>query len=371
MPTSIRTIARQLGVSSTTVCRALRGEGRISPALRQKIKDTAAETGYQVHPLLSQALSLSRQPIGERYRETFGLILEFPSENGPDYQKQMHEAAEARAASLACKLEPFIVSGKPAEHRRWSSIFRARGIRGLIIFPRLLNRQPRLHLEWEHFAAVEIKQTLWHPRNLHRIDNSAYLKTIEAMHLLKKVGYRRIGMAVEEIHNLQNSGVYYAPYLLMQQKLPARDRIPIFDMIAGRSEASFRKWMEKYRPDVLLVHNVVDICAWLHNMGLRVPQDISLFNTNVQKFDYPGYHSQYDWSGCRWDFPGMGQRAVDLLSRLLQNGEMGLAGNSTCWLVDEFWVGGGTLSLPIADHITPEGFLKTPASKNSLSRRPW
>ncbi len=151
------------------------------------------------------------------------------------------------------------------------------GIRGLIVIPRLMSEQPRLSLTWENFVAVEIGRTLWHPRNLHDVETADYNKIIEALHLLKKAGYRRIGMAVEPAQNKHQRGTDYAAYLLMQLKQQTRQRIPIASAHGEWNEKSFRAWMKHFKPDVLIVHDVELITVWLDNLNLKVPEDISLF----------------------------------------------------------------------------------------------
>lgn len=350
MSVSIRDIALHAGVSTATVSLALRGTGRMSPETREKVRLTAEALGYQAHPLLSKALSMVRQSGEQRYRETLAFIVEWETETGPEHQKEIHAAASAKATNLGYKLETFLISGKPAEHRRLSRMLRARGIRGLIVIPRLGSPQPRLHFDWPYFAAVEIGRTIWHPRNLHHVETSNYAKVTSALHLLKKIGYRRIGMAVEPMQNHHESGTYYAAFLLSQIRQPSKQRIPILAPTGPWSEKNFRSWMNHYKPDVLYAHAAVApiLCGWLKNLNLRMPQDVSLFCTNVQN---------EQWSGLRRDYGGMGRSAVEMLSLLLQNEELGLSGNPRCWQVDEFWQAGSSLNRSISGFITKDGLL--------------
>ncbi len=345
---SIRDIARLAGVSPSAVSLAMRGTGRIAPETRAKILAVVKKAGYSVNPLFSKALSLARQSPESRYRETIGLILEYPTETGPDYQKAMHEAAVSRASGMGYKLESFVVSGKPVDHRRLGRILRARGIRGVIIIPRLEHLQPRMHLNWLELAAVEIGRTLWHPRNLHHVETADYHKIIEALHLLKKAGYRRVGMAIEPMQNQHQRGTYYAAYLVSQLRQPERSRIPVLASMGPWGEETFRAWMQKYEPDVLVIHHAPEICGWLRNMKLRWPADISLFCVNTK---------EAKMSGLLRDYPGLGRSAVEMLSLMLEGGELGLSERPRSWLVDEYWQAGSSLAHPIDEFLSEEGGL--------------
>ena len=345
---SIREIARLAGVSPSAVSLAMRGTGRIAPATRAKIMAVVKKSGYTINPLFSKALSLARQSPASRYRETIALILEYATETGPDYQKQMHEAAVKCATGMGYKLESFIVSGKPVEHRRLSRILKARGIRGVIVIPRLEHLQPRLHLNWSELASVEIGRTLWHPRNLHHVETSDYHKVIEALHILKKAGYRRVGMAIEPMQNQHQRGTYYAAYLVSQLRQPERSRIPVLAATGPWGEATFRAWYERYTPDVLFIHHAPEICGWLKNMKVRWPEDISLFCVNAK---------DAKMSGLVRDYPGLGRSAVEMLSLLLESGELGLLERARSWLVDEHWQAGTTLAHPIDAFLSEEGGL--------------
>ena len=322
---------------------------------RRRVKAAAEELGYQAQPLLSKALSLIRQPKEERYRETLAFLTEFslddPTLNPyPLYQKLLYTGASERARSLGFKLESFTLSGKPSEHRRVGRVLHARGVRGMIVIPRVKLDQPRLSFNWDHFVPVEIGRTLWFPRNMHRVETADYNKMIEVLHLLKKAGYRRIGMAVEPQQNKHQRGTYYSAYLLSQLKQPMRQRIPIAFANGEWNEKTFRSWMKHYRPDVLIVHDLVTITRWLENLNFRVPEDVSVFCANVQD----DHHS-----GLRRDYHGMGAQAVEMASLMLESEQLGLRENPRCWQVDEIWQAGKTLRLSIAPYISSTGLSLT------------
>lgn len=351
MASTIRQIANETGLSAATVSLALRGKGRISDETRLKVQAAARSLSYQPNPALAKAFSQMRRPQTRTYRESLAFIIEWPTPEGPEYQKKVHAAASERATALGYKLESFVLSGKPSDHRRLDRVLLARGIRGVIIIPRLGLVRPRLYLDWKHLAAVEIGRTLSFPRNLHHVETGDYHKVIEALHMLKRAGYRRIGMAIEPMHIQQHSGIYHAVYLLQQSKLPAQRRIPLLSTYGPWNEKTFQKWMRKYKPDILYVHYAPTIFRWLKNMNLKVPEDVSIFCVNVENTEY---------SGLRRDYAGMGRAAVDMVSLLLENNTLGLVINPRCWQVDEFWEPGKTLSRPIDRFITTDGSLLSP-----------
>ncbi len=174
MSQSIRTLAKQLGLSTATVSQALRGLGRMSEETRQRVLNEARAMGYLPTPLLSKAFSIMRQPVERRFRETVGFIAEFSPLNAPDYQAQIFDAVLERTRSLGYSVETFVVSGKPSEQRRVSRILEARGIRGLVILPRVHTPLVRLSFRWESFAAVEIGHTILKPHDFHRVERSVY-----------------------------------------------------------------------------------------------------------------------------------------------------------------------------------------------------
>ncbi|HSI85358.1 MAG: LacI family DNA-binding transcriptional regulator [Candidatus Methylacidiphilales bacterium] len=348
MPSTIQQIARKVGVSVASVSLALRDMGRISEVTRAKIKAAARELDYATNPIISKACSMVRTSQSADYRETMAFLVEWPLEEAGHYEVATYNGALTQTASLGCKLEVFVMSAKRTDQQRLSRMLRARGIRGLIITPRLWDTHPRLHLDWQNFAAVQIERTIWSPAKLHSICTSDYHRFLEAMHLLKRVGYRRIGMAIEPRQDYHQRGVFNAAYLMLQSKLPPSKQIPSLLSYGPWSEATFQTWFERYKPDVLYIHQNPDIFKWIKNLGLDVPGDISVFCDNLQDSVS---------SGLRRDYESIGRSAVSMIWMLLGSNTLGLVENPYCWLVDELWQPGTTLSKPIDDYISGKKLL--------------
>lgn len=338
MAVNMRRIAELSGCSMATVSMALRGIGRISPETQARIRKIAAENGYEVSPLLSKAFTLVRRPEQTRYRETVALIVEYPMD-GPHYQKSIYDHAVRRGESLGFKVDAFHLSGRPSDHRRLSRILVARGIRGLIILPRVSYKFPRLHMDWAKFVAVELGQTLWEPRGMHRVERAVYHELIESFHLLKKAGYKRIGMAVEPKEDEKRQGVYTAACFVAQQRLPARQVIPPLTNFGQWRSKTFHTWFKKFRPDVVIVNDLEAVPGWITGMGLSIPGDVSIFCSNVK---------ESRMSGLSTNLALYGERAVEMLSILLERNELGFAAEPYYWLVRDLWKNGETLRLPLA-----------------------
>jgi LacI family transcriptional regulator len=338
MAASIRQIAQQTGLSTATVSMALRGTGRLSPATRARVKKAAHKLGYQPNPVVTKAMTLARKPDASRYRETLAFVTEFPMKKAPLFQRELFASVTERAGRLGYKVEDFILSDKASEHRRLSRVLNARGIRGAIILPRVRYQTTRFYLDWKQLAALEIGRTIRNPLNLHRVERAIYYQLVRALHLLKKAGYRRIGFAIKPAEDSARWGIYSAAYLMYQQKVAGLASIPALGSSGPWNGQTLRKWLARYKPDVLVIDEYSWVCDWLQDCGCRWPKDVSIFSTNAKGTGLSGFHS---------DVSALGTAAVDMVSVLLENNELGLPAQPRNLLVNDIWQKGSSLRLPL------------------------
>ena len=77
--------------------------------------------------------------------------------------------------------------------KRVSQILYQRGIEGAIV----THPARHLRLNWNHLAAVSLEGALLAPR-LHRVMSDMFFNLLLALKMVKRSGYRRIGICVDQ-----------------------------------------------------------------------------------------------------------------------------------------------------------------------------
>src|SRR5437588_7986538 len=80
---TVRSLARELGLSHTTVSDALRGKGRVDPATVERVKRAAKDAGYRRNPLAAAVMSELRQSRGGTFRGVLGAVDLFEPDRAP------------------------------------------------------------------------------------------------------------------------------------------------------------------------------------------------------------------------------------------------------------------------------------------------
>ena len=217
--------------------------------------------------------------------------------------------------------------------RRLSQVLRTRGIRGLVL-QSLPNAHGHLSLEWQHFAAVAKGLTIARPR-LHRVISSHFEDMRLVVHHLKRYGYRRPGLVLDAGLDARVDHAWLAAYLLHQNELSARDRVPALILETSAEADKLGPWLAKHRPEVILFTGL-PVATWIARLGLRVPDDVGLVHL--------------DWSaecaplaGIDNDAEAVGAAAVDLLVGQLHAHEYGVPRREKIVAVPGRWVAGSSL----------------------------
>lgn len=224
---TIRQLALLAGVSRTTVSLSLRNHPSIPAATRERIQKLAQQEGYQIDPLVATLMTQLR--IARR-RRTQEKLVYLTSWNERDAWRAspndaaFHEGAQIAAARLGYDVEHIWSQEPGLTGRRLSKILYTRGIRGVIIAP-LPRPHQHIALEWPHFAAAAISETIIEP-HLHRTTHSHGNGMKMMLQRLKEMGYQRIGLANLQEHERLVGHAWEAFYYVHHHSLPAAQRIP-------------------------------------------------------------------------------------------------------------------------------------------------
>lgn len=71
---TLRTLAKSLGLSRTTVSDALRGSPRVKSETLQRVQAAAKAAGYERNPLTGAVMSLLRRSRGQQFRGVLGVL---------------------------------------------------------------------------------------------------------------------------------------------------------------------------------------------------------------------------------------------------------------------------------------------------------
>lgn len=325
VPPPLRQIAARLGLSASTVSRALHEDPRVRRATIERVQVALKLAGYQLDPVVSAGMSKIRQR--RFYRETLVWCGDCPRETMP-WLASFFQAVEDYGARLGYAVEYFhFKRGTPRELARLVSIWRARGIRGVLLGP-FRTGWSGLVFPWEGFGWVSIGHAVDAP-TLHSVgrDYATDIKT--GLDWLAAQGSRRPCFVQDpEVAHLFRRPMLEAA-LLHWHGVHPRPREPFYEIDPQDPEA-FRRWYRANRPDGVILPRVLGKSLHCMTEVLRHLPQVYLSTPEAGE----GAH-------FRVRYEVIGQAAVNLLHRLLINREFGLpAYKQTVALNSTLLVGG-------------------------------
>lgn len=329
-------MATAAGVSRATVSLALRNHPRIPAPTRQRIHALAEKLGYRPNPVVSALLTQVRARRRVSHEGTISFLTFDPKRRDPwslsAMQRDYLEGAAERATQLGYRIETVWAREPGMTGRRLTSVLLARGIRGLLVGP-LLIPHGHVSLDWSQFAAVALGFSAREPR-LHRAAVDHYQCVTLAIRRLKRLGYRRMGLALPWYSDERVDHRMQAAMWVYQQQLPVGGQVPPL-ILREPGVKRFAAWFERYRPDALLVNGIEKV-AWLKETGIRVPQDLGVVHLHREEAGAP-------WSGIHHNGRDIGAAATELVVSQLQRHALGLSDRPRLVLVPGTWVDGETV----------------------------
>jgi LacI family transcriptional regulator len=332
---TIRALAKQLGLSRTTVSEALRGLPRIQKKTAIKVCAAAEKAGYRPNPLASAVMSQIRRSRVQAFRGGLAAVnideTDRPS-NSLRYHDALIEGARARAADLGYRLQTFLVGQEGVTVERLDGILQSRGIKGVLLLPAW--QEPDLsRLDWSRYAGVYTDYMIERPA-LHSIASDHHRSLMGTLHRLSEMGYRRPGVFLQRHHDERLQHRWEGAFLAYQRNHRNMGRIP--PLVMARFErVTFIRWFKRYKPDVVLGH-WTEAIDWMKECGAKIPASVGFVSLNVTTEARP-------CAGLDLQPRLLGARSVELLIAQLQRNERGIPTPASITMIPALWRDGPTL----------------------------
>jgi LacI family transcriptional regulator len=337
---TLRSLAKVLGLSRTTVSDALRGSPRVDPHTAARVKQVAKEAGYRRNPLAGALMSELRRSRGTAFRGVLAAV-DFHEPDRPDSAARFHRelvlGADARATDLGFKVEKFIVGHNGLSVHRLDTILQSRGIHGIFLLPAW--DEPDLSaLDWSHYAGIYTDYIIERPA-LHSVCSDHYRSLLAALHRIATLGYTRPGLFLQKHHDERLQYRWGAAFRTFQEHHPGIQPVPPLT-VDKFSRDAFIAWFRKHKPDVVLSHNTEAI-DWMESCGAVVPSTHGFVSLNVLMKTRP-------CAGLDLQPRQLGARGAELLIAQLQRNEAGIPAWPSTTTIPAHWVDGPTLRPPAA-----------------------
>lgn len=336
MPTpTLRTLAKELGLSRTTLSDALRGSPRVKAETVERVRAAAKAAGYERNPLTGAVMSQLRRSRGQQFRGVLA-VLEIVGDShtalAARYNDSLMAGISARANDLGFKVERFVVGAQGLTLQRLDTILHTRGIQGLILLP-AVGFPDLTELSWSRYTAVYADYFIDQPP-LHCVCSDHYRSMIALLHELHARGYRRPGLFMEISLDERLQFRWEGAFLAQQKYLADITVVPALQLREINREA-FQAWFRKYNPDVVLGH-FPEAMDWMKACGAKLPKTHAFVCLNSLR-------TSGDCATLDFQTPLLGGRACELVIGQLLHNEFGVPSQPSLTTIPARLIEGPTL----------------------------
>lgn len=338
---TLRTLAEIAGVSAMTMSRALRGSRGVSPALKEKLVTLAESHGYRPDPEIRKLMQYLRKNRSSRLQGGIcALISERWQRTEPEaYCRKVLDGARLRATDLGFVWHTIVMEDLLRQPRRISRKLVMRGIDGILVPPLFNACDIPSEMRWDDFSGVAATHSVTSPI-LHRVvPNHFYNISVICDHLYAR-GYRRLGLFATHDDEIRSrfhftsavagfcfrQGLHFVPPLLVEHFFKLGNELNV--------------WMEKERPDALILNGDFAANMVRDSLKLEIPGEVAIASADCQTDE---------WAGIVQLPEQIGTMAVDLLSGMVMHNEKGVPDHPTVLMVEGRWQDGALGSAPLVD----------------------
>jgi LacI family transcriptional regulator len=333
-------IAKAAGVSKSTVGYVLRNQAGPSPETRERVRKVAQKLGYVPDARIASWMVRVR---GAKSKDLLPIAWLNTNVERDAWQKYAFlspylEGARERCEELGYRLEEIWAQQPGMTMKRTATILYQRGIEGVIVTPQATH----VRLNWNHLAGVTLGADLLAPQ-LHRVGPDVVFNLLLALKLLKRFGYRRIGICLSDAFDRVTHRVVSAMAHHFAATAPAsKAATPLFYNSIGDergvAEKQFQDWLGTQEPDVIVGHDS-RLVRWVEKAGFVVPREIGVVHLALDD-------DVLDWAGIHSNRRQMGRTAAELVISLVQNRQFGVPKVALETIVRGSWHHGRTLLTP-------------------------
>lgn len=332
---SVRELARELGLSHTTVSDALRDKPRVKKETRDRVLAAAKKAGYRYNPLAGALMSEMRRSSVGVFQGVLAVVdlegSEHRASTARRYHREVSEGCKEKALELGFKTETFAMSTEHLSVSRLDTILRSRGIRGIILLP--AGGTPDISkLRWENYAGIYTDYIIELPA-LDSVCSDHFRSMVVALRRLRALGYQRPGLVLHEAHDRRLLYRWEAAFRMHchhSNGTQALEPLVAQDL----KEENFRKWFNEKKPDVVLCHRM-EVMDWMKRLGVQIPDTHGFCCLNTMMSDEPV-------SGLDLRPRHLGRRATELLVGQLHRNDYGVPETASTTTIPADWIDGPT-----------------------------
>lgn len=306
---NVRQIAREAGVSITTVSRVLNNHPRVSQKARERVLAAANEVRYVA-------------PVGKRSTCNIALLYTGESSLGSPFDAQLMWGMSAGLEEHGYDLMMLDATRSLQAGETYSQLFMRKGVRGVVLRTTQATRNVCVAIAEEGFPAVVIGDRFDQP-GMRFIYSDSREPSREAIDHLISMGHQRIAICLNVVDDSD-----HADRLLGYQQAMNDHGLPIDRKLILRSPANRPGGMQLVRrvaamvdrPTALFITDPATAAGAFKEaraVGLDVPVDLSIvgFDDGDARFDtYP------EMTAVCQDTGELGRAAMSALHEVIETG---------------------------------------------------
>lgn len=340
-PVTIKDIAREAGVSVSSVSYALRGNTRIGAKTRKRIEKIAQELGYKRNPAFAALGAMAHQHATAHEGLPLGYLHQ-RDKNGKDSRDPIIlDGLKKGCLQRGYRLEEFVLDDyASADH--FLKMIVVRGISGLAIGSMLDTSIFRS----DHLSRVALVSMLYYREDIpiHTIQMNRYEGARKTVLNVHQQGYRKILVTQlwhpDEMSEDDDARYGGAKAAIRQIGPIDKGWIRIVDRPDASDTAAWKDLIETHQPDAIIGFNSWDYYSIL-NAGYSDPTQLGFAAEEVVALQVEGLII----SGAEARTEDVGIAAIEWLDQLIRMTQFGIPKEPRFLGFNPRWIEGETLPL--------------------------